>query len=273
LTWREDLSARGGNFVTEPESLDESAREIFSGSGAFSLAMNRLRTLARHCWMMLLWVGSGAITATSLAYFQGDELAPFVIEKLPLPAEELWLGALRIHVLAAALALPGCLLLSSTTLLRRWPRLHRWLGRATGVVVLLTLVPSGLYLALFAKGGLLATLGFALSGAIVTAAMLQAVRAARGGRFAEHRRGALHVLGQLSVAVTSRVLLVIFDAAAVDAEQAYLVSLWLPVLGSLLAVELVVSRFNPLVLLRRRYEMARRARSGGRVSCAGRTAG
>ena len=192
----------------------------------------------RSAWLLTLAVGSAAITLGSLAYF-GTDLPEFVIEKLPLPWEHVWLGALKLHVVAAALALPGCLVLVSQTALKRLPAFHRWAGRATAVVVLLALVPSGSYLALFAKRGLPPTVGFLVSGAIAAIAMVQAVREARARHFAAHRRFALHVLAQLSVAVTSRAMLFVFDAIAFEDEPAYLVSLWLPVAASALAVELI----------------------------------
>jgi hypothetical protein len=197
--------------------------------------------LLRALVLLALAAGSAAIATDSLAYF-GDELAPFVMEKLPLPLEDVWMRALQIHVVAAAFCLPACVVLSLTVVIRRAPRFHRWLGRVTGTVVMLALVPSGLYLACFAKGGLLSTIGFMLSGAIVAAAMIQGVRLARARRFVEHRRWVLHVLAQLSVAVTSRAMLFAFDAAAVDEQLAYLVSLWVPVIGSFALVELLTTR-------------------------------
>jgi hypothetical protein len=200
-----------------------------------------LRKVVRVLVLVALAAGSATITTASLVYF-GDELAPFVLEKLPLPLEDVWMLALQVHVVAAAICLPGCLLLSLAVVLRRAPRFHRWLGRITGAIVLFALVPSGLYLACFAKGGLASTLGFALSGVIVAAAMVQGVRAARARRFVEHRRWVLHVLAQMSVAVTSRAMLFAFDAAAVDEQLAYLVSLWVPVVGSLALIELLIPR-------------------------------
>jgi hypothetical protein len=113
--------------------------------------------------------------------------------------------------------------------------------------VLLGLVPSGFYMSLFAKGGLPSTIGFMLSGAIVAFAMVQGVRAARARRFLEHRRWVLHVLAQLSVAVKSRTLLVIFDAAGVEEITAYLIALWLPVVGSFFLAELLSARTRPAV--------------------------
>ena len=218
------------------------------------VAARNLAAVIRILGVLALGVGSLVITAASAVYFDGEELAPFVIEKLPLPLEDLYLVALQIHVVAAAFALPACLLLQWSGLLRRARALHRWLGRLTGGVVLLALAPSGFYLSLFAKGGLAGTLGFALSGAIVVVAMVQAIRTAREGDFLAHRRQALHVLAQLSVAVSSRAMLYAFDAFGAEPERAYLVSLWLPVVASAGAVELLVRRRNSRTLPRRNHE-------------------
>jgi hypothetical protein len=196
----------------------------------------RLGRLIGSMWVLGLGLGALVIGWASRVYFASDELAPFVIEKLPLPHEDLWLAALKIHVVAASLALPACLLLSLKRMLRL-PQVHRWLGRATGAVVLTALVPSGLYLSLFAKGGAPATVGFALSGLIVGVAMAWGVRQARAQDYVGHRRCMLHVLAQLSVAVTSRALLSLLDAAGIDPDRAYLFALWAPVLASAAFVE------------------------------------
>ncbi len=201
----------------------------------------RLGKLLGSVWMLGLGLGAVIIGWASRVYFASDELAPFVIEKLPLPHEEIWLAALKTHVAAASLALPACLLLSWRRMLR-FPRTHRWLGRMTGVVILAALVPSGLYLSLYAKGGAPATIGFALSGVIVAVAMVWGVRRARAKDYAGHRRCTLHVLAQLSVAVTSRTLLTLLDAAGMDPDAAYLLALWAPVLASAGFVEIWIVR-------------------------------
>ena len=201
----------------------------------------RLGGLLGSVSMVGLGLGALIIGWASRVYFDSDELAPFVIEKLPLPREDLWLAALKAHVVAASLALPACLLLSLRHMLR-FPRAHRWLGRGTGAVILAALVPSGLYLSLFAKGGAPATVGFALSGLIVAFAMVQGVRRARARDYAGHRRCMLHVLAQLSVAVTSRALLYLLDAVGIDPDAAYLFALWLPVVAGVAFVEVSISR-------------------------------
>jgi uncharacterized membrane protein len=184
------------------------------------------------------WLG---IVVMSLDYFRNVP-HPFIIEKLPLPHEAAWLVALKAHVLAALCSLPACLVLLSTNFRARFPRVHRWLGRVTAVVVLLALVPSGFVLALTARGGLAGTLGFMLSGIVVVVAMVRAVARARAGDVGEHRRAARHVVAQLSVAVTSRAMLAGLGFVGLHGDDVYLAALWIPVLGSCLIVEAMEPR-------------------------------
>lgn len=185
-------------------------------------------------------VGVAMIAWSSLPYFFGEDLHEFIVEKLPLPHQGVWLTALHVHVASALFSLPACLALLSRRLLQGFPRAHRILGRVTGLVVLFALVPSGSWLALYAKGGWPSTLGFLLSGAIVAGAMVRGISQARARAFAAHRRSVLHVVAQLSVAVTSRAMLLAFDRFGIDPDKAYVVALWLPVLGSALIASLIV---------------------------------
>jgi Predicted membrane protein (DUF2306) len=173
----------------------------------------------------------------SSSYVELGEAHPFYLEKLPLARPALYLAALYAHVPSALFALPACVLLDTNTLRSRWPGAHRWLGRLTALVVLLLVVPSGLYLAWFAQGGLITTLGFVLTGVLSAGAMLLSVRAAQRGRYERHRRFARHVTAQLSVAVLSRALLYGAEWLELYEPWVYVAALWLPVLGSLISVE------------------------------------
>jgi hypothetical protein len=233
-----------------------------------------LAALPRSVFLGVMLVGSALITASSLAYFDFETLPPFVIEKLPVRFEALWLGSLRVHVAAAALSFPLCLLLTTRVLQRR-PRWHRWLGRLSGVTVLLALVPSGVVLAFDAKGGRVVTAGFLLSAAIVGGCMVYGVLAARRRDLVSHARMMRHVVGQMSVAVTSRALILVLDAARMDPDSAYVLALWGPVLASAVVAELVSVRSlsllpNPVRLVERIFREASplplllRARAAGR---------
>ena len=201
----------------------------------------RIRTYAGRSFLVLMFAGSALITRLSLPYFDFETLPPFVVEKLPLRFEALWLASLRVHVAAAAFSFPLCLALMTRALQRRtvW---HRWLGRITGLLVLLGLVPTGCVLAFEAKGGRVVTAGFLLSAAVIAGAMLSGVRAARRRELALHARAMRHVIGQMSVAVVSRAMIVGLDVAGGDPDVAYVVALWLPVLASIAIVEWVSRR-------------------------------
>jgi len=212
-------------------------------------ALRHLPSVGCAAFALAMVAGTVAIAAGGAAYFNAEEYAPFVIEKLPLADEEFYQRALQVHVVSASFALPACVALLSAWLLRKAPRLHRYLGRVTGLVVLAALAPSGFYLSHLAKGGPAGVAGFVLSGVIVVAAMVWGVVTARRRQFVAHRRAMWHVTAQLSVAVTSRAMLFVLDAANVEATFAYLLSLWLPVVGSAVAVELLtVCRSSPVLV-------------------------
>lgn len=212
--------------------------ELLPASGVEVDVARFFAHLPRRAFLLLLLAGWALITASSLAYFDFSELPPFVLEKLPLRFESLWLLSLRVHVAAALVSLPLCIALM-TRMLQRRPALHRWAGRVAGMVLLLALVPSGVVLAFDAKGGRFVTVGFLLSGAIVAYGTVRGVLAARRRDLVAHRRAMRHVFAQMSVAVTSRAMLIAFDMGGVDPDAAYVVALWAPVLMSAAVVELI----------------------------------
>lgn len=188
--------------------------------------------------------GSALITLSSLPYLDLETLPPFAIEKLPVRFEALWLFSLRVHVVAAALAFPLCLLLATRFLQRRaaW---HRVLGRIAAALVLLVLVPSGSVLAFDAKGGAPVTAGFLLSAAIVAWGIVRGVTSARRRDLVSHRHAMQHVLAQMSVAVVSRAMIVGFDSYGFDPDAAYVIALWVPVVAGAAFVELLSLRRRP----------------------------
>jgi hypothetical protein len=193
--------------------------------------------LGRLAFFSLMGVGTWMLFEASASYVELGREHPFFLEKLPLARPQLWLTALYVHVPAALFSLPACLVLLSKAVRKRLPRAHRWLGRVTGGVVLLAVVPSGLYLAFFAQGGLITTLGFWLTGLIAFVAMVKSIQAARARDFKAHRRFGTHVAAQLSVAVFSRVLLAGAEQIELYSEWVYIAALWFPVIACAVVAE------------------------------------
>ena len=190
----------------------------------------------RLLFLCAMTLGAAVIITSSLAYFDFHELPPFAIEKLPVRLSTLWLASLRVHVAAALVSLPLCILLM-TRMVQRRRAIHRWVGRAAGVIILFALAPTGAVLAFDAKGGAFVTAGFLLSDALVAVFMVKGIAAARRHDLVAHRRAMGHVFAQMSVAVTSRAMLMALDVGGVSPDLAYVVALWLPVVGSAAVAE------------------------------------
>lgn len=195
--------------------------------------------LARPLFACLMCVGVWMLFSASASYLELGKAHPFFLEKLPLAHPTVWLTALYVHVPSALLALPACLLLLVKRVRTRFPGLHRWLGRITAALVLLAVVPSGMYLALFAQGGLVTTLGFWLTGGIAFAAMAKSIQSARKRDMKAHRRFSSHVAAQLAVAVFSRFLLVGAEQVGLYGEWVYIAALWFPVIACAFVAELL----------------------------------
>jgi len=197
--------------------------------------------VGRLTFVGLMVAGVWMMVTASASYVELAQEHPFFLEKLPLARPRLWLTALYVHVPTALFSLPACLVLLSKRVRSRAPRFHRWLGRITGGFVLLAVVPSGLYLAFFAQGGLITALGFWLTGLIAFVAMIKSIQAARARDFKAHRRFSTHVAAQLSVAVFSRMLLIGAEQIELYSEWVYITALWMPVIACAVVTELLTA--------------------------------
>lgn len=197
--------------------------------------------VARVTFYLVMAAGLWLMGEASTSYLELGSEHPFLLEKLPLAQPAVYRAALYAHVPTALFALPACLVLLSGWVRRHWPRFHRYLGRVTGALILTVMVPSGAYLALFAQGGLVTTLGFWLTGAITWWAMAQSIRSARARQLVAHRRYSAHVVAQLSVAVLSRFMLAGAELLELYDTWVYIAALWLPVVGCAIVAELWTS--------------------------------
>lgn len=166
----------------------------------------------------------------------------FIAQKDDALRTPLWILSLRVHIVAGAICLLACLPQFSGTLLRRVPSLHRICGKAYAASVLFVLCPTGIHLALSAKGGLAGQAGFLLLGIASFHTTLQGILTIRRGDLPGHRRWMTRSFALIASAVTFRVYHVaLFHAGLPDATN-YVASLWLSVLGNAAVAEWIVRR-------------------------------
>ena len=135
------------------------------------------------------------------------------------------------HIILAPLALLlGAIQFLPKFQISRMPVSHRWVGRAYGIAVLFAGI-SGFWVALDAKGGVVATSGFALLAGIWVFVTAMGINYARQRLFTEHRRWMLRSFALTLAGVTLRLQLLLFSVAGLSYTEAsvYLAwSCWVP---------------------------------------------
>ncbi len=110
------------------------------------------------------------------------------------------------HIAAGPPALIVGLLLISKRFRARYPKWHRYLGRIQGANVLVVLLPSGWWMALYARGGRIAEVGFGVLTVLTATCVILGWRAAVKKRFAHHERWMWRTFVLLCSAVVIRIL-------------------------------------------------------------------
>jgi len=203
--------------------------------------------MIRRLLILALWLAfaglSGLIAVNSLGYLTHPAHMPFLLEKAEAARHVVWRYALSLHVSGGILCLAASLLQFSRRMLHRLPAMHRWLGRIYAAVVLFVVCPSGLVLALFARGGWAGVLGFSLLGVLTFWTTWRGVRAILKRNTRDHAIWMIRSFAMISTAVTFRLWFLGFQMTAWDYDTDYLAALWLSLAGNALAAECLVHRF------------------------------
>lgn len=141
------------------------------------------------------------------------------------------------HIFASAIALALGPFQFLGGLRRRFVRLHRWMGRVYLGIGVLVGGLAGLYMALFAFGGIISKLGFGLLAVLWLYTGLRAFLAIRRGETREHRRWMVRNFSLTLAAVTLRILLPVSGIAGIPFELAYPAIAWLCWVPNLLVAE------------------------------------
>jgi len=120
---------------------------------------------------------------------------------------------------------------------RRHPAWHRRLGYVYLNAVLWMAAPSGLVLALVAKGGLWGTAGFAVAGVLWWHTTWSGYRAIRRGDVAAHVRAMVRSYSWALSAPAFRVIQTAVFLLGMEDAPSYVISLWLSIAASVWLAE------------------------------------
>lgn len=191
--------------------------------------------------LLLFFAATTALVVVeSLPYYTFADDLPFFLEKWEVYRTALWRVAFYVHVSGGLVCLLSALPQFSTTLLRRAPRMHRALGWTYVVSVLGLTAPAGLYMAIFAKGGMPGRVGFILLGVALFYTTWRGLERVRARDFRGHVAWMIRSYAMASSALTFRVFFLLLHAAGVG--SAYVTAIWLSFVVNLLAAELIILR-------------------------------
>lgn len=135
--------------------------------------------------------------------------------------------AFYIHIVTAPIVLVSGLILLSTTILRRYRGLHRWLGRVHVGVLLLLVLPSSIVMSQHAFGGSLAGLSFLLLSLATAGCAILGVIHAVNRRYQPHRRWMIRCYVLICSAVVLRLVSGTAGLIGVSSpETAYILAAW-----------------------------------------------
>ena len=188
-------------------------------------------------WTALTVVACGMILISNTVYFDGGVPPRFLLEKGDWARNPWWLAAFYFHVVGASVCLAAGTPLMFPDWTRSHPAWHRLLGYVYLNAVLWMAAPSGLVLALAAKGGLWGTTGFALAGVLWWYTTWSGYRAIRRGDIIAHVRAMVRSYSWALSAPAFRAIQAVLFLFGLEDTPNYIVSLWLSIAASVLLAE------------------------------------
>lgn len=176
------------------------------------------------------------VVAGYRSYFPPDFTTEFLYGR----GEYFWNGyhvAFYVHVIAGPITLVLGLLLISRRLRTRFVRAHRRLGQFQVGLVMVLLVPSGLWMSFFAGPGLVTQIAFATLAVCTGICAAQGWRSARRNRYSDHARWMIRCFTLLVSAVVLRLIGGAFEVAQVDSVWTYSFAAWASWCAPLLCLE------------------------------------
>ena len=181
--------------------------------------------------LLLLFTGQVAVDSI-LRYFTDRQAPPEAIL-----ANTFAFPFLPIHAAAGVVALVVAPLQFVSRIRERLPLLHRRSGRVY-VAACIVGAPTGLVLAAGTAAGPLTGLGFGLLGILWAAFTFLGIRAAIGGRFADHRAWMFRSYAMAGAAITLRLMIPLSAMLGLPFLQSYQAIAWLCWIVNLAAIEL-----------------------------------
>jgi hypothetical protein len=201
-----------------------------------------LRKLLLGFATLLITAFAGLMLTKTLPYYSFEKGIHFLTTKSDETNDNSWFRlGFYVHITTSLFVLVLGLLQWLPMVAGVGPRVHRWLGLGYVVGILGLAAPSGLILARFANGGLVAQVGFTLQCVVWWFTTWVAYRAARQRQWPRHVdwlvRSYAVTLAALALRSESYIMYYVFHTKPIET---YLTVTWLSWVGNLILAEVLL---------------------------------
>ncbi|MBL7727662.1 MAG: DUF2306 domain-containing protein [Dinghuibacter sp.] len=178
----------------------------------------------------------------TIPYFSFSTDFSFIEERIILFAKPLYSWCFYIHIFAGMWCITTALLQFSSWILKKRKKIHIWSGKIYVFVVLILGAPTGMYMSFFAKGTLAERLLFMFMAIVWFVTTVRGLQAVHEKNIISHKNWMIRSYTMAMTAVTFRIYHIIFYLLGWDHSDNYEISLWISVVGNILAAEYLIWR-------------------------------
>ncbi|HTB32034.1 MAG TPA: DUF2306 domain-containing protein [Bacteroidia bacterium] len=181
----------------------------------------------------------------TIPYFSFRYDVGFLLTKQAVIHISLWKQAFYIHIATGTFVLLTGIFQFIKPVLRKWPLMHRQLGKIYVILILVFTAPSGFVMALYANGGTWAKISFAITASLWWLFTFLAYKYARDKRFKLHLAYMYRSYALTLTAVSLRLyVLILPHFIHLHSTQMYVLVAWLSWIPNLLIAEVLIRNFR-----------------------------
>ena len=203
-----------------------------------------LTKLESALFWCILYLGTAVIFWNSLDYFLPNTMHMFLFERMELTMQDWWKYTLYAHVIGGLTCLIASLLQYSKLLLKRAPKIHKYLGHIYALSILTLVFPTGVALSFVAKGGTSGTVGFLFLSVATLVTLLLGMIAIFKRNIKSHQAWITRSFALVTTAITFRSLQLMIAQTDISPETNYQLSLWLSIAINLSLAEYYLYKQN-----------------------------
>jgi hypothetical protein len=193
---------------------------------------------------LILWVPliffSILLSHNAILYFTHGGEYGILPEKNEARADVFWNIAFYIHLPTGIICLLSPVILFCRRFFKRGLSLHRLIGKIYVWTTLIFVCPTGMYLALYAKGGLVTQIGFMLQGILLAVFTYLGYKSIERGDKVQHFQYMIRSYAVATVVLSFRILHILFFLWNVPYVDNYAISQWLGLFWNLLFAEVII---------------------------------